>query len=204
MHVFEKDLSPTPLPRAVFYNPVSQYEFQRAGILEDAKAAAFVGTKGVAWRDMKGGKVFGMPGNGGMLALTVEKLVGVVRGAVEGMEGGEEKGEGKGKRKGGVEIEWGAEVLGVGQEAGEAWVDVKGNGKGGDGEGVRRVKGDYVVGCDGARSVVRRCVFGEGSMKGFTWEKQLVAADVSCLFFSEGAREEGRRLSDLRDELGAV
>ncbi|OJD38121.1 fad binding domain-containing protein [Diplodia corticola] len=100
------------------------------------------------------------------------------------------------KRPGAVRLVWGARVVGVGQggeEEGKAWVDVEfeeeGAEEGEDGKKeeeekkkkrVERRYADYVVGCDGASSAVRRSLFGEKE-KGFpgrTWEEQIVAANV--------------------------
>ena len=40
------------------------------------------------------------------------------------------------------------------------------------------VKAKYVVGCDGANSIVRRKLFGE-EYPGFTWDAQIIATNVS-------------------------
>ena len=82
----------------------------------------------------------------------------------------------------GGEVSWEHKVVGAGEDdgvkgageegEGRAWVDVevKGGGK-------KRVRGDYVVGCDGANSAVRKALFGE-VFPGFTWEEQIVATNV--------------------------
>lgn len=85
-------------------------------------------------------------------------------------------------RKYGGEVEFDAEVVGVGQDedgevGGRAWVEVKR--KGGE---VEREEADYVVGCDGANSIVRRSLFGD-QFPGFTWDAQIIATNV-CLLFS--------------------
>lgn len=64
------------------------------------------------------------------------------------------------------------EVRTIGQEAGKAWVQVKTPG------GEKKLEADYVVGCDGGNSIIRRQLFGD-SFPGFTWEKQIVATNVS-------------------------
>ncbi|KAI6327106.1 hypothetical protein MCOR34_000536 [Pyricularia oryzae] len=70
-------------------------------------------------------------------------------------------------------VSWRHRVLDVGQdeERKVAWVDVA------TPEGRKRVEGDYVVGCDGAASQVRRSLFGQ-DYPGFTWEKQIVATNT--------------------------
>ncbi|TLS26122.1 hypothetical protein PpBr36_04781 [Pyricularia pennisetigena] len=70
-------------------------------------------------------------------------------------------------------VRWRHRVVDVGQdeERKVAWVDVR------TPEGRKRVEGDYVVGCDGASSQVRRSLFGQ-DYPGFTWEKQIVATNT--------------------------
>ena len=74
-------------------------------------------------------------------------------------------------REYGGEILWRHKVVGVGQDAEKAWVDVE------TPEGRKRVEGDYVVGCDGASSMVRRSLFGD-EFPGFTWDAQIIATNV--------------------------
>lgn len=63
-------------------------------------------------------------------------------------------------------------VVDVGQNDHTAWVDVKVDGE------IKRMEADFVVGCDGAQSAVRKSLFGS-SFPGFTWDNQLVAVNVS-------------------------
>lgn len=72
------------------------------------------------------------------------------------------------------EVRWRHRVLGVGQDADKAWVDVE------TPEGKSKVEADYVVGCDGASSMVRRALFGD-EFPGFTWDAQIIATNVSGL-----------------------
>lgn len=75
----------------------------------------------------------------------------------------------------GGEVCWEHRVVGVGQDGERAWADVElpdGNKK--------RVEGDYVVGCDGANSIVRRSLFGD-EFPGFTWDAQIIATNVGFL-----------------------
>lgn len=79
----------------------------------------------------------------------------------------------------GGEVGWRHRVVRVEQDAGKAWVDVE------TPEGPRRIEGDYVVGCDGASSQVRRSLFGS-DFPGFTWEKQIVATNTHYDFEKHG------------------
>lgn len=84
--------------------------------------------------------------------------------------------------KRGVEVKWGHKVVGLGQDEkrGKAWVDVEDEETGKQ----RRFESDFLVGCDGGNSAVRRLLFGKGNFPGFTWEEQIVATNVGsyCLF----------------------
>lgn len=46
--------------------------------------------------------------------------------------------------------------------------------------GEGRIEGDYLVGCDGAMSQVRRSLFGSEFPRK-TWDAQIVTTDVRCL-----------------------
>lgn len=72
------------------------------------------------------------------------------------------------------EIKWQHKVLHVGQDADKAWVDVETPG------GKGKIEADYIVGCDGANSGVRKALFGN-DFPGFTWDAQIVATNVSSL-----------------------
>ncbi|CAN8102450.1 unnamed protein product [Discula destructiva] len=69
------------------------------------------------------------------------------------------------------EIKWLHKVLDVGQDADRAWVDVE------TPEGKSRIEADYVVGCDGANSAVRRALCGN-EFPGFTWDAQIIATNT--------------------------
>lgn len=161
--ILERELHPTDETRAVFYQPIAFHEFKRAGVMEAVQAAGHHPSKAV-WRDMSGKTLFEMPGMG-MIALTTDKLAAIVQSELE--------------QHASAEIKWGNEVVALGEDdtKGKAWVDVQ------TPDGKQRMEADYVVGCDGGSSTVRKCLFGENSMAGFTWDKQLVAADVRLIQF---------------------
>lgn len=155
--VLEKDDGPTDETRAVFYMPVSLFEFERAGILKDVTEAALQ-PKSACFRDAADGKpLFSMPGMG-MIALTLNKLAAIIQSHVSQHDE--------------VEILYSHEVTALGQGESSAWVDVK------TPQGEQRIESQYIVGCDGGKSFVRRALFGEQSMPGFTWDKNLAALDV--------------------------
>ncbi len=68
-----------------------------------------------------------------------------------------------------IKVLWGKKVVDVGSEGGKGWVVI---------EGGERMEADYVVGCDGANSQVRKSLFGD-NYPGKTWDAQIVATNVS-------------------------
>ena len=70
-----------------------------------------------------------------------------------------------------AKVSWSHEVLDLGQDDHRAWIDVK------TPENKKRLEADYIVGCDGATSKVRRCLLGP-DFPGKTWEVQIVATNV--------------------------
>lgn len=170
--ILEKEIKPTDEARAVIYQPISLYEFERAGI-KDSFLDAALSFRSIGVRKIDGEKVFEMPGGYEQYALSVKELLPIIQRHLE--------------REEGAKIHWGHRVTGVGQDGSGEWVDVE------TPEGRKRFTGDYVVGCDGGQSIVRRTVFGEEALKGFTWEQELVAADVSdaACFSAKAIREPG-------------
>lgn len=67
---------------------------------------------------------------------------------------------------------WKHKVVDVGQDEKKAWIDVEAP------DGKKRLEADYIVGCDGANSAVRRALFGN-DYPGFTWDAQIIATNVS-------------------------
>jgi 2-polyprenyl-6-methoxyphenol hydroxylase-like FAD-dependent oxidoreductase len=73
-----------------------------------------------------------------------------------------------------AEIRWSHKVLPtIGQDEPSAWVMVQ------TPNGERKFSADYIVGCDGANSQIRRSLFGNGDFPGMTWDEQIVATNVS-------------------------
>lgn len=62
-----------------------------------------------------------------------------------------------------------------GQDKAKVYVDTP--------EGEKVFEADYIVGCDGANSTVRRALFGD-EFPGYTWPEQIVATNVSFFAFS--------------------
>ncbi|KAL1887243.1 hypothetical protein Sste5346_010338 [Sporothrix stenoceras] len=69
-------------------------------------------------------------------------------------------------------------VISIGQDENTAWVDVEVTGS----SEATRFEADYIVGCDGANSIIRRSLFGDWEFPGRTWDEQIVATNVYYLF----------------------
>lgn len=80
--------------------------------------------------------------------------------------------------KKGVQVTWGQKVVALGgmeDDAEQAWAETE-DAEAGD---RKRYTGDFLIGCDGGNSSVRRLMFGSQNFPGFTWEEQIVATNVS-------------------------
>ena len=73
-----------------------------------------------------------------------------------------------------ISVKWGHQVIDVGQDEDSAWAIVKKD----DGT-EEKIRGDFLCGCDGGTSQVRKSLFGPGNFPGKTWDVQLVATNVS-------------------------
>ena len=80
------------------------------------------------------------------------------------------------KGNGLVEIKFNQKVLGTGQDANSAWVDVEAGAEG-EVKEQKRYTADYVVGCDGATSTVRKSLFGR-EWPGQTFDFRLLVQNV--------------------------
>jgi 2-polyprenyl-6-methoxyphenol hydroxylase-like FAD-dependent oxidoreductase len=158
-------------PRAAHYAPPSVFEMTRAGVIDDIRKQGFM-PDSVSWRKLDEQKTRiatigqwarGETGEGldekmRMVVLPLHKLGKVLETHL--------------KAQPNAEIRYGYKVVAVGQDGEKAWVEVE------TPEGMKTVSGDYVVGCDGANSKVRKCLFGEDVYPGYTWDRQIVATNT--------------------------
>lgn len=165
-------------PRATHYNPVAVSVLRRAGVIEEIRRRGYMPTT-LCWRTLHGPRLCRLDRRllhddaDAMTVLGVGELCAVLAEELE--------------RKG-VEVTWGQKVVALGGTAEEsevAWVESESVETG----ERKRVAADFVVGCDGGNSSVRRLMFGKGNFPGFTWDEQIVATNVSpailqgtCLF----------------------
>lgn len=176
-------------PRASFYSAPTIHELRRAGLMDDIMRQAFV-PDGVSWRvlgrDGPPGagsssptsteteqlfphvctiRAENPPGAETMISLPLDELLPIITEHLA-----------RHNPAAGGRLLFGHEVVAIGQDAGRAWVDV--DVRTPEGTTKKRFEADYVVGCDGANSKIRRELFGD-RFPGFTWDKQIVATNVS-------------------------
>ena len=150
-------------PRATHYGPPAVHELRRAGVLDAVLEQGFE-MNTVCWRKLDGTFLAGLDRSDldgeaydKVAVLPLQKLGALIL---------EKIGECPC-----VRVRWGCKVVEVGQDEGEAWVEVE------TAQGRERVQARYVVGCDGANSFVRRSLFGL-EFPGFTWDVQVVATNT--------------------------
>lgn len=150
-------------PRATHYAWPAQYEFIRAGVFEEILAAGFRVDNSVSWRKLDGTllgqiDIENIPEQERMVCLPLNGLAKILYGRITKEEN--------------AEVLWGHKVTSIGQDASRAWIHVV------TAEGENRLEADYIVGCDGANSQIRRSLFGDLEFPGMTWDQQIVATNV--------------------------
>ncbi|KAH6995432.1 FAD-binding monooxygenase [Ilyonectria destructans] len=163
VRVVEQANGPNDLPRATHYGPPAVHELGRAGVLDDIRSQGFQ-PGSVCWRKLDGTKIGGLDNEvwsddpDRMVALPLNTLAKILYKHLQEQPM--------------AKVDWSHRVCDIGQDCEKAWVVVEKL------DGTRdTITADYIVGCDGARSQVRRSLFGE-NFPGFTWDKQLVATNV--------------------------
>ncbi|KIW20488.1 hypothetical protein PV08_01063 [Exophiala spinifera] len=170
VHILEASSELDDSPRAAYYGPPAAYVLRRAGVIDEIRAEGFDPSV-TSWRKLDGTVLAGLdnsylhdyPDRIACLPLAqLDRLL--YRHAVVQPT---------------LKISFEHKVVDIGQDADKAWVDVETPG------GQKRLEATYVVGCDGASSVVRRCLYGK-EFPGYTWDKQIVATNVAYPFEKYG------------------
>ncbi|KAL6234021.1 hypothetical protein BDW75DRAFT_241494 [Aspergillus navahoensis] len=163
VEILDAETKVSDQPRAAHYASPAAYELDRAGVLEDVKSRGFT-FKTMAWRKPDTTFVAGtttehLPADypHRMVVLPLDQLGELL---VEHIQ-----------RQPAAHLKWSHRVVKVGQEADHAWVDVETPG------GRQRMTADYIIGCDGASSTVRRELFGP-EYPGETLNAQIIATNV--------------------------
>lgn len=150
-------------PRATHYGGAATYEFHRAGVLDEIiNQGIRVGT--TCWRKLDGTYLAGFDSRDipdypyPLVCLPLDKVSKILYKEIE--------------KQSSIQVSYSHKATGVGQDEQTAWVDVDTS------KGTQRLEADYIVGCDGANSQVRRSLFGSKSFPGKTWDEQVVATNV--------------------------
>lgn len=151
-------------PRATHYNSPATHVLKRAGVLDEIRAAGVL-SKRVVWRKPDGTLLGALDyaaipesSSERMVALPLNEVSKIVLHHLQSIPS--------------VEIKWSHNVVDAGQNEGEAWVDVE------TATGKQRLEADYIIGCDGANSKIRRALQGDLNFPGKTWDEQIVATNV--------------------------
>ncbi|KAK2028297.1 FAD binding domain-containing protein [Colletotrichum zoysiae] len=173
VHVLEAEDHLDQRPRAAHYGPAAIPDLIRAGIIDEVRRRGMVNSR-YSWRRLEDHSV--------ITGFNVEMLRDVdgkdLRTACLVLQELDQLMLDEFLGKYGGSVSWEHRVVGLGQDEERAWVDVETPG------GRTRVEADYIVGCDGANSAVRKGLFGD-EFPGWTWDQQIVATNTYYDFAGE-------------------
>ena len=167
VHIVEASHELDQQPRAAHYGPPAIPDLERSGVLEEINRRG-MRLNAMCWRRpedhspiavMNGSVLENADGNGRDLrvaCLPMQDLDAIML---------------EWSLQNGATISWQHKVLNVGQDGEKAWVECD------TPEGKKTLEADYVVGCDGANSQVRKSLFGD-EFPGWTWDAQIIATNV--------------------------
>ena len=159
-------------PRATHYGLPALPILREAGILDEVKAQGFE-PRSVCWRKLDGTRLTGtnmqvpLDVDQHMVCLPLNQLCKIIHQHLQNHPSSS--------------VSWSTKVTNIGQNESKAWVDAE------TPECMKRFEADYVIGCDGANSQIRRSLFGDQWDQGFpgkTWDQQLVATNVRVTLFN--------------------
>lgn len=158
--------------RATQYGVPATRVFRRAGVLDDIREASITSFPSICWRRVVDkAKLIDIDlsltesCDDRMTILQLGEIIKILfRHCVE-----------KGPDL--IDIRFNHRVIGAGQDESKVWVDVE-VGEEATGKETKRLETDFLVGCDGATSVVRRSLFGR-DWPGQTLPYRFVVQNVS-------------------------
>jgi 2-polyprenyl-6-methoxyphenol hydroxylase-like FAD-dependent oxidoreductase len=168
--------------RATQYGVPATRIFRRAGVLSDIRERSISSFPSICWRRVVDGKKLVSidmrcvaDHEDRMTILQLGEIIQIL------YKHCQERGKGL------IDIRFRHRVIGAGQDPEKAWVDAEVYEGGGDGEvewnkEIKRFEADYVVGCDGATSAVRRALFGR-EWPGRTFDYRFIVQNVSALIY---------------------
>ncbi|KFY94446.1 hypothetical protein V500_03255 [Pseudogymnoascus sp. VKM F-4518 (FW-2643)] len=159
-------------PRATHYGPPAVAELRRAGVIDDVRSEGFIPRK-VCWRKFDTTYLTGIDGDhlgdhpDRMTMLPLNKLGRILYKHLLAQPT--------------AEVLFNHKVVSLGQDQEKAWVEVElASGE------KEKYEADYIIGCDGANSQIRRSLFGDLAFPGKTWDEQLVATNTYYDFSKYG------------------
>ncbi|KAI1381758.1 FAD binding domain-containing protein [Hypoxylon crocopeplum] len=174
VHILEASHELDKQPRAAYYGSAAIPDLRRAGIIDEIRRQGLTPAS-TAWR--RWGDFERITGTDGELLADVDgedlRKACLVLNQLNQLMLEEALG------KYNAQIFWDHRVVDTGQDGNQAWVDVE------TPRGPTRIYGDYIVGCDGGKSTVRKSMFGV-EFPGFTWDTQIVSTDVYYDFTKHG------------------
>ncbi|KAI1825668.1 FAD binding domain-containing protein [Xylaria intraflava] len=177
VEIFEASHELDRQPRAAIYGSAAVPELRRAGIIDEIRRQGLSPTS-FSWRRWEDHSVITNSDSSSMADVDGEDL----RTTCLALDQLDELMLEEFLTKYNGKIYWKHKVVGTGQNETQAWINVE------TPEGSETFYGDYVVGCDGATSQVRKSLFGE-EFPGFTWETQIVATNVYYDFHKFGWKD---------------
>ena len=169
VHILEASHELDQQPRAAHYGPPAIPELERAGVLDEINRRG-MRLNHMCWRRpedhsviavLNGAAIANADGNGRDLRVACLPMQDLDAIMLEWVL----------ERYGGT-ISWRHKVLDIGQDGDKAWAECD------TPEGRKRFEADFIVGCDGANSQVRKSLFGK-EFPGRTWDAQIIATNVS-------------------------
>ncbi|KAK0947011.1 hypothetical protein LTR29_001594 [Friedmanniomyces endolithicus] len=167
------DAAPTlnEAPRATHYGSPAIQLFRKAGILEEIRRDGYMPEK-ICWRKLNGERICGydrsllhdggLDGDG-LTVYWVGRLCALLEREV--------------KKRTGVSVQWDHKVTGLksGLDPQDTSAALEVEGPGGK---TTTYTADYIVGCDGGNSTVRRLMHGQRNFPGFSWDVPIVATNT--------------------------
>ncbi|TKX27696.1 FAD-binding domain-containing protein 1 [Elsinoe australis] len=155
-------------PRAAHYGPAAMPDLRRAGVLDEIRRRGLT-LNTMCWRNYDDHTVMTGINNDVLADVDGEdqRTTCLVLNELDAFLQEEFENKYNGK------VSFKHKVTGIGQDENKAWVDVE------TPEGSKKMEADYIIGCDGANSQVRRSLFGDLNYPGKTWDNyQIVATNT--------------------------
>ena len=155
-------------PRAAHYAPSAVRVLAQAGVLEDIRSEGFIPSD-MCWRRVDGSLLVQLNDaaqKNNPDALTVLHIADLLRVLLKHVNAHPN-----------ITVKWNHTFTTLHQTDSSVTAHFRR-----DDGGEIDLEADYLVGCDGGGSQVRRTLFGSGSFEGKTWDAKLIATNVRRIF----------------------